>query len=648
MISEGDRWWYDGPGGAFMPSVFLPSILPASALPAKLGYRDDTPRAQKCQHCGSRDSILGCGRSHALTGNEAGWPNHMQTYRDDHLYDKWVGEYDTLGDLDRQAIRTSMRQLPWLPQFSIVLLPTPDGTVSAAHAAITSVVNQIYPRWELWLPFGAASTNNHVDGRFRVVSDTGTSTVSHTDLFNAALAASQGDFVLPLPPDAILSEHALYELAVAIGDDSKAAVLYTDEDRLDAAGNRCMPRFKTGWDPDLALGRDAIGLLVAYRKTLLDRLGGVQSRDSGVGLALYDLSLRAAFAVPPTHIHHIPAVLCHRRGSSEASLGWDSEGAREIVRSHLAKRGVSATVMPAPLAPGWNRILRNVPYPAPLVSVIVPIRDRAELLKRCADAVLTRTDYPEVELLVVDNDSQELATAEVLKRLSQHPRVRILQGAGPFNYSALNNLAARQARGDIFLLLNNDTDVIRPDWLHEMVSHALRPDVGAVGAKLLYPDERVQHGGMVLGPDVWPSHQLRFADRLDPGPDGELALTRTVSIVTGACLALRRSVFVEVGGLNEELSVAFNDIDLCLRIGDHGYRIIWTPFAELFHLESASRGLDNASPDKLALADKEAQYFRRFWKSLISTDPFHNPNIVYGWDSWALSSPTRRKRPWIA
>jgi hypothetical protein len=208
-------------------------------------------------------------------------------------------------------------------------------------------------------------------------------------------------------------------------------------------------------------------------------------------------------------------------------------------------------------------------------------------------------------------------------------------------------VAAQEARGEILVLLNNDTDVIGPDWLRELVSHAVRPHVGAVGAKLLYPDGRVQHGGMVLGPGVWPQHQLRFADRLDRGPSGELALTRTVSAVTGACLALRRSVFFEVGGLNEDLRISFSDVDLCLRIGDHGYRVIWTPFAELFHVECASRGYDRESADRVALAQQEARYFGRFWKLLLETDPFHNPNIIYkAAGSSILAAPPRRRRPW--
>ena len=570
----------------------------------------------------------------------------MLTYGDFRLYSEWVQAHDTLGESDRQAIRDSVRRLPRSPLFSVVLMPAPDGAVSAAHASVASVRGQLYPHWELWVPRGAEPADANADKRLRIVPADTTPPVDHAGLFNAALAEADGEFILPLPPDATMAEHALFELAAAILADPDADLLYTDEDRADASGARRTPRFKTGWDPDLMLGRDAVGLLVAYRTALLERLGGMRSPSPGVGLAIYELSLRAGFAISPVHIHHVPAVLCHRLGSSDASPGWDAEGGREIVRRHLADHGANASVVAAPLAPAWNRIVYEVPDPAPLVSVLVPTRDRADLLQRCAEGVLSRTDYPAIELLVMDNDSREPATIELFRRLSEDPRVRVLPCPGAFNYSAINNAGAREARGEVLVLLNNDTDTIRSDWLREMVSHAARPDVGAVGAKLLYADERVQHGGMVLGPGVWPAHQLRFADRLDMGPGGELAVARTVSSVTGACLALRRSVFFEVGGLNEELRVAFGDVDLCMRLGDHGYRIVWTPFAELFHLESASRGQDGESADKLAVAEQEATYFGRFWGSLLGSDPFHNKNVVYGWDASVLAGPPRCERPW--
>jgi O-antigen biosynthesis protein len=569
---------------------------------------------------------------------------HSNLRYDSQQYDVWVKAHDNLADKDRQAIGDSIRRLAQSPVFSIISLPASRGGMLTFHSSVASVRQQLYPHWELWLPDGAAAS--HADERLRILPGTEAPASDYASLFNSGLAAAGGEFVLPLPSDVALSESALYELAIAVAESRQAELLYTDEDRLDAAGARCMPRFKTGWDPDLALGCDAIGLLVAYRKALLDRLGGMRSRASSVAIALYDLSLRAASATYPNYIRHVPTILCHRLGSLEASLVCDAEETREIVRKHLSACGVSASVVPAPLAPRWNRVIRELPSPVPLVSVIVPIRDRPELLERCADAVLSRTDYPALELLVVDNDSRELATARLLRHLLHDSRVRVIPYPGGFNYSALNNLAARQARGDILVLLNNDTDSIRPDWLREMVSHAVRPDVGAVGAKLLYADGRVQHAGVVLGPGPVLTHQLRFADCIDAGPAGELALTRTVSAVTGACLAIRRSVFFEVGGLNEQMKAAFNDIDLCLRLGDHGYRIVWTPFAELFHLESASRGYNETSDQHRAFAI-ELGYFCRFWSSLLDTDPFHNPNLVYGWDSTLLSSPPRRRRPWL-
>lgn len=451
---------------------------------------------------------------------------------------------------------------------------------------------------------------------------------------------------MPLPPEVELSEAALYEFAVAVGGAANRDVFYSDEDCFDQQGIRYMPRFKTGWDPELALGRDPVGMLVAYRNDLLSEIGGM-APSSSLDLALHELSLQATSKARPGGIHHIPAVLCHRRPVQAGhSPDDDKEKAKQMVGGWLTSNDIEGEVVPAPLNPAWNRIIRHIPEPLPVVSVIVPTRDRSDLLRRCTEGVLFRTDYPALELIIIDNDSKEAATIELLGKLSADARVRIVSIPGAFNYPALNNAAARLAAGDILLLLNNDIDVIEPDWLRELVSHAVRPEVGAVGAKLLYADGRVQHAGVVMGPAMTLVHKLRLADRDDIGPFGELALTREVSAVTGACLALRRAVFFEVGGLDENLRVAFNDIDLCLRIGNHGYRIVWTPFAELFHLESASRGYDHESLEKQALAAREARYFSRYWSSILDDDPFHNPNIIYRWDGTILADPPRRRKPW--
>ena len=300
-----------------------------------------------------------------------------------------------------------------------------------------------------------------------------------------------------------------------------------------------------------------------------------------------------------------------------------------------------------------------------MVSVIIPTRDRSDHLEQCVEGVLHRTDYSNIELLIVDNGSTEPATVAFLDRLTREEhRVRILRLPGPFNYSVLNNAAARAANGEVLLLLNNDIDVIESGWLREMVSQALRPDVGIVGAKLIYTDETIQHGGVVLGPRGQITHLHRFASRNDPGYRGQLSLCRTLSAVTGACVAIRRTLFFEVGGFDEiNLQVGFNDIDLCLRLRELGYRVVWTPFAELFHVESVSRGYDgfpelfqlqsvfceykNADPVKRQRGVREWEHMHQTWGAMLEAgDPFHNPNLLFEWDHLELPSAPRRLMTW--
>jgi GT2 family glycosyltransferase len=251
--------------------------------------------------------------------------------------------------------------------------------------------------------------------------------------------------------------------------------------------------------------------------------------------------------------------------------------------------------------------------------------------------------------LVIDNDSNEQTARALFDQLTKEDRrVQVLSCPGEFNYSALNNFGARAAKGEILVLLNNDIVVIAPDWLRELVSQAIRPDVGIVGAKLIYANEKIQHAGVVLaGSYEFAVHAYRCYDRSDPGYFGQLALTRTVSAVTGACMAIRRNVFFEVGGLDEvNLPVSYNDVDLCLRTADFGYRVLWTPFAELFHLESSSRGKDD-TPAKQQLALREFTHMRKWWRqSLEHSDPFHNPNVLFTSDAVEIPSAPRRIKPW--
>jgi GT2 family glycosyltransferase len=368
------------------------------------------------------------------------------------------------------------------------------------------------------------------------------------------------------------------------------------------------------------------------------------------------LALRATTATTPERISHVAAILYHSRNEGPTnhsdnaiSVLRGSAASHRAVRNHLDSTGYSEAILkPAPQMPKAIRVVWPLPQQSPLVSVIILTRDRADLLARCVEGVLHRTDYSNLEVLIVDNGSIEPATLTLFERLSrEESSVRILRCPGPFSYAALNNSAARQAKGEVLLLLNNDVDIIESGWLHELVSHALRPDVGVAGAKLLYANELVQHGGVVLGPED-AIHLHRFADRNDRGYCGQLALPRTLAAVTGACAAIRRAVFFEVGGFDElNLAVTYNDVDFCLRLGDHGYRVVWTPFAELFHLESASRGLIEHDPAKQQRALRELQYLRKSWGAFLqSADPFHNPNLLFASDHLEIPSASRREKPW--
>ncbi|GAA0569540.1 hypothetical protein GCM10009416_04970 [Craurococcus roseus] len=544
-------------------------------------------------------------------------------------YRAWVREHDTLTAEDRRAIRARVALLPRCPVISVVV-PASGGPEAAPRETVASLRAQLYPHWELCMAEegggGACAAAN------------------------AALGSASGDFVALLRRGDVLPEHALYEVAAELAAHPDADLVYTDEDDL-GPGGREAPRFKPMWSPELLASHDSIGGLAVYRRALLERIGGL--RPELAGAEHWDLALRATAATTPDRVRHVPAVLCHRRRSAEAP---GDPGVRRrcraaglrAVRDHLDAQGAAgALVEEAPSAPGCLRVVHPLPDPLPPVSVIVPTRDAAALLEEVCAGVLRATDWGPLELLLVDNGSVEPQALALLSRLeAEDGRVRVLRRPGPFNYPRLNNEAAREARGDVLVLLNNDIEVVEPGWLAALVRHALRRDVGVVGAKLLYPDGRVQHGGVVLGPDGAAEHVHRFAAGDAPGYLGQLALTRALSAVTGACAALRREVYEEVGGLDEALAVAFNDVDLCLRVVDFGYRVVWTPDAVLTHVESASRGYEIADRARLARANAERAFMRRRWGHLLDEDPYHNPNLLLHAEPVTVPGPPRRQPPW--
>jgi GT2 family glycosyltransferase len=346
-------------------------------------------------------------------------------------------------------------------------------------------------------------------------------------------------------------------------------------------------------------------------------------------------------------------VLHHSRRKTDTRVAdnLDHDSALQVVTEHLQRTGqAGAAVAPLPGAPGWLEVHRTVPSPPPLVSVIIPTRDRADVLGKCLGGLLVATDYPALEVIVADNDSCEPATFRLFERLASDPRVRILPCPGPFNYSAINNTAIAQSRGEILLLLNNDVLVRQPDWLTNMVAQAVRPEVGAVGARLLYENGTIQHAGVILGvgaiePVAGHVYERVAADA--PGHLNHLRIARNTSAVTAACLAMRRTVFDEVGGFDEKnLPVAFNDVDLCLKVGSRGYQIICTPQAELTHLESISRGSD-LRPEAIERFKRDIAHMKRTWGRQIESDPHYGPNFHKVVVDYSLAFPPSRKKTWL-
>ncbi len=392
-----------------------------------------------------------------------------------------------------------------------------------------------------------------------------------------------------------------------------ADIAFGDESS-DTAG----PYYKPGWSFDLALEHDLVGGAALFRRGLLDAMGDGELEPP------HDIVLRACSRVRGiTHVPHLlswcPAPRRQRPGAA-------------AVRAALAAV-VSPSARPVVAAAGRGRVAWQVVDPPPLVSVVIPTRDNARLLDACVDGLLQRTAYREIEVLIADNGSSAASAVAALARLAQHSRVTVVPVPGPFNYSAINNAVVAQSRGAVILLLNDDVEVVEPGWLGEMVGLAVRPDVGAVGAKLLYPDGRVQHAGIVLGvgsfeggPGV-AGHFGLGARAGDAGYAGQFVTTRGVSAVTGACLAVRRAVWDRVGGLDAvSLPVALNDLDFCLRVRAAGFAVVWTPHAVLVHHESASRGSDATEASRERFRG-ECRVMRERWGPVLDADPFYNPHF---------------------
>lgn len=557
-------------------------------------------------------------------------------------------------DLEREGPRIArhIESLPLKPRFSI-LVPVYKTPLQWLDRMIQSVLDQRYVDWELVLvddhsqdPVLAARLQHWSSSDPRIVVHLADQNRGIAGATNEALARAGGDFAVLLDHDDELHPLALYYLAVEVSLHPDVALIYTDEDKIDLAGERFEPHFKPDWSPELLDSQNYICHLTALRMDLLQQLGGLRADFDGA--QDYDLVLRVAARLQPSRIRHIPVVLYHWRAipgstalaASEKSYPHEA-GRRALQAQHSGAAAVEDGAFP------FSYRVESPPEVWPLVTIIIPTRDGYAHLKRCVESILSLTSYPDFEILLMDNQSRDVRTLEWFTEVQDGQRIRVLLHDAPFNFSAINNHAAKQARGEVLVLLNDDTEVIGSDWLQELVAQATKPGVGAVGAKLYYPDHTVQHAGVALGLGGVAGHPHVGFPGNAMGYMGRLQVRQNVSAVTGACLAVCKSRYFEVGGLDEaNLAVAFNDVDFCLKLIEAGYRNIWTPYSELFHHESKSRGRDDA-PEKRERFRGEIRYMMQRWASQVDMDPFFSRHFSRIRPDFVCSEQVRPWWPWV-
>jgi len=564
-------------------------------------------------------------------------------------YAEWVRDYDTLDQKMRHSLTKEIGSWSNLPLVSVIM-PVHNPSPWMLREALDSVRAQLYPHWELCVA-DDRSTDPGVreiledysrrDSRIRVRWRETNGGIAEAS--NTALGMARGSWVALLDHDDLLAESALYALVREVRSAPSARLVYSDEDKINEAGLRFGPYCKPDWNLSLFRSHNLITHLAAFEKTLLHEVSGFRSGFEGA--QDYDLCLRCVERLTPEQIRHVPRVLYHWRShvGSTADESADAKphamrNGRKALQEHFDRLAIDARVE---LIGHGFRVHYARPSPAPLVSLIIPTRDRVHLIKKCVHSILEKTAYPAFEILIVDNGSRDEAALSFLQEAARLEKVRVLRVEGPFNFARLNNAGVRACRGEVIGLLNNDLEAIEPGWLDEMVSYAWQPDVGAVGALLLFPNGSVQHGGVILGTGGWAGHAHKGFPARSPGYAGRLSLASEFSAVTGACLVVRKKLYEEVGGLDEEhLAVACNDVDFCLRLRERGLRNVWTPFAKLLHHESASRGYED-TPEKAARFAAERAVMSERWGDKLLKDPCYSPNLTLDREDFSLARPPR-------
>ncbi|MDP5149750.1 glycosyltransferase family 2 protein [Rheinheimera baltica] len=567
---------------------------------------------------------------------------------DDQLYQNWIVTVEEGRKMPLLDVQDTLLTMKRTPLISIVV-PVYNAPIAHLKQAIESVLQQQYPHWELCLADDASTDTDVVellrsyaakDQRIKLVVRPENGHISAAS--NSALALAKGDYIALLDQDDLLAEDALLWVALTLNEQPHLKVIYSDEDKVDEFNRRFSPHFKSDWNRDLFLSQNYLSHLGVYQHDLIRYIGGF--RLGVEGSQDYDLMLRCLLHINDNDIFHIPRVLYHWRaleGSTALSATektyTDTAGLRALT-DFFTSAGLEGVTVETGLADNTYKVNWPLPASLPKVSLLIPTRDRRELTEVAVRSILDKTHYANYEIVILDNGSVEADTLQFFADIVQEDsRVTVLKYDYPFNYSAINNFGVRHTTGDIIGLVNNDVEVINPQWLGEMVSHASRKDIGCVGAKLYYSNGTLQHGGVIMSLGGVAGHSHKHFPGDAAGYFNRLKLVQNLSGVTAACLLVRREVYLQVGGLEEEkLKVAFNDVDFCLKVRAAGYRNLWTPYAELFHHESVSRGHED-TPEKQQRFASEINYMQQKWPAELQYDPYYSINLTRDREDFSIS-----------
>ncbi len=555
-------------------------------------------------------------------------------------YQNWIKENEPL----EKELRIQKTKFHYDPKISIIV-PIWNTPKQFLTDMLESVLAQIYSNWELCIADGA-STKEHIkeildnyvkkDSRIKVKYLSENKGIAGNS--NEALSLATGDYVALLDHDDLLAPFALFEVVKTINENPDADFIYSDEDKISEDGTkRRDPHFKPDFATDTLRSYNYICHLSVIKKSLLDEVGWF--KEGFDGSQDYELILRATEKAKK--IVRIPKILYHQRMHENStdknpnSKLYAYESAKRTLKDHLDRMGLKGQVRDGLFA-GSYKIDYAIDYNYK-VSIIIPNKDYKEDLERCINSILTKSTYKNYEIIIVENNSTEEEIFKYYERLqNNHDNIFVLEWKNAFNYSAVNNFAAKHAKGEILLFLNNDTEVINENWLEEMIQYAQRKDVGAVGAKLYYHDDTIQHGGIILGIGEVGGHAFRYMNKDSDGYFGRLKIVQNLSAVTGACLMMRKEVFNEIDGFDEGYPLAVSDVDICLKVIEKGYLVVWTPYAELYHHELKTRGYDN-TPEKQLRFQKETELFKSKWdKYLEKGDPYYNPNLTLDREDFSI------------